>query len=253
MDQEALVKLLPLLKKADPDRKEQFAEYFKNVPLWLINEFVVEELEPDTTFIWENEPADTIYFILKGEVKAMDYRIYTVNYDFMKPNNLIALGGMEVLMDLETYRATVKTETPCTAAKLPRKEYEKWILSDAESLRNEAKITGIYLWEQNRKNRLYLFLEGADRIALWLVIRYEKNQQKGMFRIKENRKGFAEETGLCQKTVTRSIKKLEEQGLLTREGSYIRITRAQYEGLKHLVEEKMEKNGWTLDGKNAMS
>ena len=248
MDREYLLNLLPFLKEADKERQEQFARYFQNAPLWLMDEFVVEKMKADTTFIWENEPADTIYFILDGSVKAMDYRIYTVNYDFMKPKNLIALGGLEVLMDLDTYRASVKTETAAIAAKLPRKQYEKWLFSDVESLRMEAKITSEYLLEENRKNRLYLFLQGSDRLALLLVTNYEKNQKDGQLRIRENRKGLAEETGLCQKTITRSVKKFEEMHLLTKEGNQLLITKEQYEGLKQIVEEKVEKNGWSLDG-----
>ena len=42
----------------------------------------------------------------------------------MKPMNLIALGGMEVILGQDTYQTTLQTETECIVTKLPRAQYE---------------------------------------------------------------------------------------------------------------------------------
>ena len=188
----------------------------------------------------ENEPTDTISFIGRGRAKATDYRISGIAYDFMKPKDLIALGGMEVIMELENYQTTWETETKCTVVKLPRAKYEKWIYADTDIFRLESKITCESLLEESRRNRLHLFLQGADRLALLLVEWFEKFNRNGELCINESRQSIADETGLCLKSVSRGIKKFAGDGLITKKGNQILIDQEQYEGLRKIVNENMD-------------
>ena len=231
---------LPFLKEVDKERQRQFEFYFRNAPLWVMDLLQSEELETRTTFIIENEPADTIFFIGRGRAKATDYRISGIAYDFMKPKDLIALGGMEVIMELENYQTTWETETKCTVVKLPRAKYEKWIYADTDIFRLESKITCESLLEESRRNRLYLFLQGADRLALLLVEWFEKFNRNGELSINESRQSIADETGLCLKSVSRGIKKFAGDGLITKKGNQILIDQEQYEGLRKIVNENMD-------------
>ena len=120
--------VLPFLRELEREKQKQFEAYFRTAPLWLMDLFQSEIMEAGTTFIRENEPADTIFFVARGRVKATDYRISGIAYDFMKPMNLIALGGMEVILGQDTYQTTLQTETECIVTKLPRAQYEKWKL-----------------------------------------------------------------------------------------------------------------------------
>lgn len=61
---------LPFLKEVDKERQRQFEFYFRNAPLWVMDLLQSEELEPGTTFIRENEPADTIFFIGKRQSES---------------------------------------------------------------------------------------------------------------------------------------------------------------------------------------
>ena len=61
---------LPFLKEVDKERQRQFEFYFRNAPLWVMDLLQSEELEPGTTFIRENEPADTI-FLLEGAERKL--------------------------------------------------------------------------------------------------------------------------------------------------------------------------------------
>ena len=51
---------LPFLKDVDRERQEQFEEYFKSAPLWLMDAFQTEELEKGTIFGREGEPAEAV-------------------------------------------------------------------------------------------------------------------------------------------------------------------------------------------------
>lgn len=231
---------LPFLKELDRDRQEQFEEYFKGAPLWLLEAFQIEELPKDTVFIREGEPADTIFFIGRGIIEATDYRVYGTPYNYMQFDRVYAFGGMEFIMDLPIYKTTLRTITKCTIIRLPRAKFEKWMYSDIQALKHEAKLVGEYLLKEGRNNRLFLFLQGADRLALLFVERYERYGRNGLLRVKESRQSLADETGLCLKSVSRGVKKFEDEDLITKEGNRILINQRQYERLREMISEKID-------------
>lgn len=242
MRQKALYTVLPFLANVDKQRQEQFEEYFENASLWLLDAFQIEELGKGEIFIREGEPADTIFFIGRGIIEAIDYRIYGTPYDYMQFNKVYAFGGMEFIMDLDVYKTTLRTITNCTVVKLPRPIFEKWMYSDMRALKHEAKLVGEYLLEDGRHNRLFLFLQGSDRLAMLFVDRFEKYNKNGVLYVRENRQTLADETGLCVKSVSRSVKKLWEDGRISKDGNKIVVNEEQYRQLKTIVSEKIDLN-----------
>ena len=241
MEDGYLYRALPFIRDIDDARREQFEVYFRNAPLWILDAFQVEELDKGVTFVRENEPADTIFFIVKGLIKATDYRVFGVSYDFMTFDKVHAFGGMEFIMDLDVYRTTLRTVTKCTIAKIPRSKFEKWMYSDIRALKHEAKLVGEYLLEEGRNSRLFLFMQGSDRLALLFVERYERYSRQGLLHVKGGRQDLADETGMCLKSITRAVKKFTDEGLITKEGNRILIDKKQYEGLKRVVALKIDR------------
>ena len=237
MNENYLEKALPFLKELEEDRRNQFYEYFYDVPVWLVECFVIEKMEKGRTFIREGEPVDTIYFIADGIIKATDYRIYGISFDFMFFSKLYALGGMEVIMGDKRYRTSLQTVTDCTVLKLPKAQFDRWLKSDIRALRHESKLMGEYLLEQARNVRALLFLQGSDRLAMMLVNKYEMYAGKGVLTINGDRQELSDCTGLSVKTITRSVKKLCEEGLITKKGNDIIVTRKQYIQLKDCLAE----------------
>lgn len=240
MRQKVLYEKLPFLKNVDERRQEQFNEYFGSAPIWLLDSFQIEQVKKGTTFVREGEPAEIIYFVGNGIIEAIDYRVYGTPYYYMQFNKLYAFGGMEFIMDLDTYKTTLRTITDCTIVKLLRSKFEKWMYSDILALKREAKLVGEYLLEEGRNNRLFLFMQGSDRLTLLLVERYERYNRNGILYVKGNRQNLADETGLCVKSVSRGVRKLAEERLLTKEGHQITISREQYEGLKKTISQKID-------------
>ena len=142
MEYKALYGEFPFLKEVGRERQEQFAEYFKSAPLWLMKELQMEELKKGTVFIREGEPADTVFFLVKGIAGATDYRIYGMSYDFMQYDKVYAFGGMEFIMDYDCYRTTLRAMTDCTVLKISRAMFEKWMYSDIRAMKYEAKQIG---------------------------------------------------------------------------------------------------------------
>ena len=236
MKNNSLSRIAPFLEKIPEDRRIQFENYFATAPLWLLESLSIEEMKKGTVFIREGEPADTVYLIGTGTVKATDYRIYGISYDFMLIRNKVyAYGGMEVIMDLDTYRTTLQTVTKCTVLKVSRAQFQRWLSSDIVALKNESKLVAEYLLEEARNSRAFLFLQGSDRLALLLVNHFEKYSVDGIYRMKGNRKELSDCTGLCLKTINRSIKKFCESGVITQDGRDLILNQDQYMKLKDIV------------------
>ena len=60
MGERYLYQKCPFLKVLNQEKREQFETYFRTAPDWLIDSLVVEKIKKGTTFIRENNPADTI-------------------------------------------------------------------------------------------------------------------------------------------------------------------------------------------------
>lgn len=240
MEMDRLYKALPFLTELDKERREQFEEYFRSAPGWLMDSFSIMELEKDTVFVRENAPADAVYFIGKGMIKAIDYRIYGIAFDFMRFDGLYAMGGMEVVMDLFTYRTTLQTVTPCTIVKIPRDKFGEWLKTDIRALKQEAKLIGGYLLEQGRSSRAYLFLQGSDRLALLFTDLYKKYARNGVLHIDSTRQEMSDASGLCVKTVNRAVKKFVANGWVTKKGNKFTVNEEQYIQMKEAVSKLIE-------------
>ncbi|MBE5955224.1 MAG: Crp/Fnr family transcriptional regulator [Lachnospiraceae bacterium] len=237
-----LDKYLPILTKIDEKKREQVYSYFKNAPIWILESFSIEKMKKGKTFIREGYPADTIYFIVDGLVKASDYRVCDIKYDFILFSDFYAFGGMEVLMDIDTYRTSIETVTDSTILKLPRKQFARWLATDISALKYEAKLMGENLLQEARTTRLFLFLQGADRLMMLFVNRYKKFSVDGKMVLKNDRQELGEYTGLSAKTITRAIKKLEEEGMLTKKGNNVVISRDQYLKMEEKLSEMIFQN-----------
>lgn len=179
----------------------------------------------------------------EGIIKATDYRVYGIPYDYMLFTKVYAYGSMEIIMGLENYLTTLQSVSDCTLLKIPRSDYERWIKSDIRVALKEAKSISEYLFEQNQNARAFLFLHGTDRLAYLLVKRYEKYAVDGIFCMRGDRQELADFTGMCLKTISRSIKKLSEEGLITRKDKCIVVNKEQYIQLKKIVAKILSDNG----------
>lgn len=240
MKHKPLYDALPFLNNVDREKQEQFQEYFKSAPLWLLDALQIDELKKGEIFAREGEPADTIFFIGRGIIEAIDYRVYGTPYDYMQYDKLYAFGGMEFIMDLDIYTTTLRTITECTVVKLSRSKFEKWMYSDICAMKNEAKMVGEYLLREGRNSRIFLFLQGSDRLAMLFVDRFERYHKNGILYIRGNRQNLADETGLCVKSISRGVKKFLEDDLITKEGNKIVINEQQYIRLKKIVSYKID-------------
>jgi CRP/FNR family cyclic AMP-dependent transcriptional regulator len=240
MEKEYLKDRLPFWKNLNKKKQDELEHYFHSAPAWLVSSLQPYMVDKNVVFVHENDRIEYIYVLVTGTIKATDYRILGISFDFMKLQGIYAMGGMEVIMDLGHYRATLVTVSPCSMIRIPRIQFERWLKEDIIALKREAKAACEYLVDEARQSRAFLFLEGADRLCMLFLSMYQKGALEDKVEIRLTRNELSEQLGISIKTVNRAIKKFQEEGLISRNGNGIVISTSQYEKLKEKVKDVVE-------------
>lgn len=232
-----------LIKKLDMESQVYLNRYFANAPCWLMDSFQVVRVPKGTAFINEGEKADTIYILMRGKVVAVDYRVQEMAYGFITFQSMEVFGAMEILVDMDRYKTTLETTKDSIFLKISREIFEKWLKNDLTAFRMQTRRTGRYLLEEVRKERLYVLMQGVERVYLALYEMYQSSGAEDTCSIYVSRKDFAEMTGLSERTITRTLKNLEERGCITRDGWNILMTKEQFSQIQSLIEDKIMEIG----------
>ncbi|GAA0800747.1 Crp/Fnr family transcriptional regulator [Clostridium sp. AF19-22AC] len=232
--------VVELIDELHTKERDYLNNYLANAPKWLLEAFQIVRIKKGNAFIHENAYVDTVYILVEGVVKATDYRVQEIAYDYARFYPVEVFGAMEFLMGYEEYKTTLITETDCRFLRVSKDQFAKWMLTDIHAVLEQVKAMSVYLLEQVRKERLFLFLQGADRLFLLFMQIYQKSARHKVCRIRLTRKDLSNSTGLCIKTINRCVKKMEEDGYISREGRTIVIDRDQYQRIKAVVSEKID-------------
>ena len=217
--------------------------YFTYAPESLKSSIQVVRMPAGTTFIQEGAPLDKVFILLKGSVSAVDYRVRETVYGFCHFEPIEIFGTMEILGYMSHYKTTLATTQDSLFLKIPGDACRKWILNDVSALRLETQRIIGYLLEQSRKERLYVMLPGNERVYLILTNLYETYGKCDTYSVYLSRKDFSEVTGVSERTITRALKDLEEQKLISRDGWNIVMTWEQYRKIRELVRVQINETG----------
>ena len=227
-------------KYLNDERRIYLEQFLKNAPRWLLEEFQEVLLSKDTEFITESDSANTVYILLTGVVKATDLRVFPVVYDFIRFYPVEIFGAMEFLLGEETYKTTLITVTNCRFLKLSKDQFAKWVLNDINALKMFTASMTKYLLEQCRKERLFMFLQGEERVLLFLNDFYEKNHSDDKVIIDMSRNDLAKGTALSVRTVNRTVKELIKGGFLVKKGQKLILTFEKYKEIKLRLADKID-------------
>ena len=85
------------------------------------------------------------------------------------------------------------------------------------------------------------FIQAGERLMLYLIRKYERHgRADNTCSLKQTRSQMAEEIGFSIKTMDRSIKKLEEDGMLRLEKGKIQVDQSGYLEMKEYIEQCIE-------------
>ena len=215
--------------------QEYFLDYIKMAPDSLIEKMKLKKMSEGTVFVRENDEVNYVYILLDGVVRAVDYRMQGVPYEFMRFYPVKMLGSMEIVLDLKRYCTTLVTETECTFFVCPVADFSNWLLNDINAIRTEAQVVGRYLLEEDRQNRLFLLLQGKDRLFVVLMQYYEKHAVNGKCLVKLTRMELSDRTRLSLRTINRTIKQMEDMGYIGKRTTKITINKEQYEQISAYI------------------
>lgn len=228
-------RVISVINSLTGEQKEYINRYLTNAPRWLLESIQIVNKDKNTIFIEENKNVDMVYILVDGIVRGIDYRFFGIEYDYMWFYAIKVFGAMEVLLKIEKYKTTLMTVSKCMLFAIPKSKYEKWMMNDISALLMETESMGRYLLEQARKERVFLFLQGADRITFLFTQIYEQCSENKECILSLTRKELSERSGLSIKTINRAIKKMEEKGDISRIGNKIMIKENQYLKMKEYL------------------
>lgn len=75
-------KILSAIEQMEGRPKEELRELFCNAPVWLLEECRIIELKKGEVLVREKDKVQFVYILIKGIVKACDFRILGIAYEF---------------------------------------------------------------------------------------------------------------------------------------------------------------------------
>lgn len=223
-----------------PGDKEYLRDYLKTVPDELKERMKLEHFKKNSIFVRENEEVEPVYILLEGSVRAVDFRIHGIVYDFLRFEPIKVLGAMELILGFSKYRTTLITEAECIFIGCPAKEFGDWLLNDISSIKMEMRSIGHYLLEEDRQNRMFLFLQARDRLFVLLLQYYEKHHTDDVCVVRLTRTELSDRTGISVRTINRSVKKMQEEGLIGKLNSKLTMTKEQYNKVMTYISSKID-------------
>lgn len=215
--------------------KEYYNNYIANAPEGLLNSIKIIEIKKNTVFVREGTDVDSVYILIDGMVKAIDYRFLGNSYDYMWFYPIKNFGGMEIFLDLVHYQTSLSTMTACKMLVISKDKFKKWVKNDMNLLSMEVKAMGTHLLEEAKRNRIYLFMQGSDRVIYILTQIFEQTSDGNTCTIKLTHQDLSDSIGLSVKTINRSLKKLELENYISRLGNKIVISNNQYAKMKDII------------------
>lgn len=217
-------------------RIDDFGELFQKEYSEILNHCQVTTLDAGARFIAVDEDIKTVWILISGQVKALEEYSTGDIYTFKKFPAPEVFGEMEVLADINKFRATLITEVESVFISMPVEYYKKFLKSNSQYLYKRTNIILKRVLDEQKHMRMFLMIKSIDRMKIYLIQQYQLYAKEQICTLRITRQQMAEETGYAVKTVNRVIKKLEEENLLKIEGQRIIITEIQYEEMYKSVE-----------------
>ena len=219
-----------------PDVQRDFLqEMFRNMPKVIFDRIQVRNIPKGEILVRENEKLTTVYFLLSGRFQAFEHRILGTEYDYINFTPVKLLGSMEALLDYDTYQTTLIASSACMVLSMEIRDFKNWIEKDTNALLLEFRSLGRCLLEQGRKERVFLFLKGQDRLIMLLLEEYKKQGTETAV-IAKTRQNLSDCCGLSSRTVNRALHNMHADKMVTLEGHKIKVNSAQAERLKDYLE-----------------
>lgn len=231
-----------LIESLNSESKRHLTEYLKNAPDWLYDSLQIVHYPSNYLFLSQGSEVRTVSILVKGIVKGTDYPILGAMYDFMWFDPIKAFGALEYFSKQKHFNASLMTASPCTMILLPIAVYSKWMQTDINAMYMDASTTTNQLLTEINRERIYIFMQGPDRLGYFFLLYYKQFEKEGICEITLTKQQISDCTGLSIRTVNRGISILLEKECLIKAGSNLIIQKQQFEKLGELFVDLLDSN-----------
>ncbi|MBE5960867.1 MAG: Crp/Fnr family transcriptional regulator [Lachnospiraceae bacterium] len=225
-----------LIETLDKETKEYLIQYFKNAPGFVYDSLQIVRYPAGHLFIEQGSPVQTISILVKGIVKGTDYPILGAMYDFMWFDPVKPFGALEYLTKQPCFNASLMTACESTMLLLPLSVYTRWMETDINAMYVDASTTTNQLLYEIRRERIYIFMQGTERLAYFLILYYKQFETDGICHVNLTRQQICDSTGLSIRTVNRGITTLLEKNCLLKSGNKLFIRQSEYAQIQTMME-----------------
>lgn len=223
----------------------------EEAPLRAVLEKLFEGFPPDAPvalmecgaggeIIRQDDACGHVYVLLEGRVAASGIQPGYTNYAFSEFDAVEFFGEYEILSGAPRFLAQVRAKTGCRLLRIPASGYMQWVMSESAVLLGRCRRVLKGLIDQAARERSFLFLDSDSRLMQFLTLYYERNPAKGRAVVDMTRAAICEETGFCVRTANRSVKRLEEGGLLSIRKGKITLTARQYAKMQAELKRRLD-------------
>ncbi len=235
---------MDIFKKLPLEKQAYLETIFQNCSEEVRYYMRLTEAEAEQTLIRAGEKCTNIYIILTGKVTGIEWPMYGHAYPFKDYGAGDFFGEIECFAGLSSYRISVVTITKCEVLIIPAVFYMDWIQTDVDALYLRTQENMRRLITQTADARRYLFVEAKERLMLYLIRKYkQKMPASKTLVLKSGRDQMSDEIGISVRTLNRSIKKLEECGLIQLQKGKVLITEEGFSQMQKDIEDYL--NGYT--------
>lgn len=228
---------LEIFKELPQEKRAYMELLFRNCTEEVRYYMSLVEIPANQTFIKAGTECTQIFMILSGKVTGVEWPAHDRCYPFKDFGPGDFFGEIECFAGLPCYRISILAATKCRVLTIPAECYMEWMRMDVDALFMRTQENMHRLITQTAEARKYLFMEGKDRLMVHLIRLFEQRQpQPEYLELKKTRPQLAEEIGFSVKTLNRSIKHLEEMGLIQMRKGKVVIPREGFYQMKTHVE-----------------
>ena len=232
---------MDIFQKLPMAKRSAMELLFQNCTEKVKNYMFTMDVVAGQTFIQAGEPCINIVIILSGRASGVEWPMHGHSYPFKDFGPGDFLGEIESFAGMRQYRVSVVALTDCRVLAIPVFCYMEWMHLDVDALYMRTQKNVTRLLSQTAEARKYLFMDGRERLMLYLIRKYERHgRADNTCSLKQTRSQMAEEIGFSIKTMDRSIKKLEEDGMLRLEKGKIQVDQSGYLEMKEYIEQCIE-------------
>lgn len=208
----------------------ELEEYIRYMPERLKHRYTIRVYPPGQIIHQKDFKLEHFGLIVKGEHRVINEFQNGNIYMIEKNEPIDFVGEVTILAGMERTSVTIETLTETTVIYFQRKDFEEWIAEDNHFLRLVAGKVAFKLYRSSYNRGARLFYP-PQFILLDYILKYaaaEQIEKNGQVVIKKTRQELYEECGITVKTLNRTIKRLEEDGVVTMCKGKMTMTLEQY-------------------------